>query len=194
VRKPASRKAGHLEPFTHVALLVARGRTWDIITQAETVTSFRDLREELDRTAYAYYFTELVDAFTEEEDSHPDLFDLLLAALGYLEQSPNLALTARWFELRILKVSGYEPQLFRCIECGEEIRPVTNYFSAERGGVLCPRHGEGVRGAEPIVVGALKVLRYLQKRPYRDIPSLQLTPARMRQLEKLLGDYIRYVL
>ena len=47
IRKTASRKAGHLELFAHTKLLVARGRTWDIITQAETVNIFLPLRENL---------------------------------------------------------------------------------------------------------------------------------------------------
>jgi len=194
VRKPASRKAGYLEPFTHVALLLAKGRTWDIITQAEMVTSFRILREDLDRTAYAYYFCELLDAFTQEEDSHPELFDLLLDGFGYLQKTNDLALTARWFELTLLRLSGYQPQLFQCVECGEPLRPVTNYFSLEQGGALCPRHGEGQRGAEPLAVGTLKVLRYLQTQPYTKISNLRLTPVRMRQVEKVLAGYIRYVL
>lgn len=194
VRKPTSRKAGHLEPFMHVALLLARGRTWDIITQAETVTSFRFLREDLDRTAYAYYFCELLDAFTQEEDSHPELFDLLLDGFNYLQITDNLTLTARWFELALLRLSGYQPQLFQCVECGEALQPVTNYFSQERGGVLCPRHGEGQPGAEPLAVGTLKVLRYLQTQPYAQISNLRLTQTRMRQVEKVLAGYIRYVL
>jgi DNA repair protein RecO (recombination protein O) len=194
VRKPVSRKAGHLEPFTHVSLLLARGRTWDIITQAEMVTSFQGLREDLDRAAHAYYFVELVDAFTQEEDSHPQLFDLLLHSLAYLETTSNCPLTARWFELRLLRLTGYQPQLFHCIECGDEIQPVTNYFSLEKGGVLCPKHGEGMRGAEPIAVGTLKVLRYLQSQPYAVISPLSLSPGRLRQVEKVLAAHIRYVL
>ncbi|RME85044.1 MAG: DNA repair protein RecO [Caldilineae bacterium] len=194
VRRPASRKAGHLEPFTHVNLLLARGRTWDIITQAETVYPFLPLREDLERAAYAYYFCELVDAFTREEDSHPELFDLLLHVFKYLETSPDPYLTARWFELRLLQMSGYQPQLQVCVECGDVLQPVTNYFSVERGGVLCPRHGEGQKGAEPLAVNTLKVLRYIQSRSHEAVLRLRLTPGRMRQVEKLLAEHIRYIL
>ena len=35
VRKPRSRKAGHIEPFTRTVLLLARGRDLFILTQAE---------------------------------------------------------------------------------------------------------------------------------------------------------------
>ena len=194
VRKPASRKAGHLEPFTHVALLLAKGKTWDLITQAETVRSFQQVREDLDRTAHAYYMCELVDAFTQEEDSHPQVFDLLLTGLEQLEQGENLFATARWFELRLLRLSGYQPQLFHCVECGDELEPVTNYFSLEKGGVLCPRHGEGRRDAVPLAVGTLKVLRFMQTQPYAQLAQLELSPARQRQVEQVLADHIRYVL
>lgn len=193
VRKPASRKAGHLEPFTHVDLMVARSRSWDLITQAETVYGFRGLREDLDRAAYGYYLVELVDAFTQEEDSHPEVFDLALAGLRYLEDSSQLGLTARWFDLSLLRLSGYQPQLFHCVQCGDDLAPVTNYFSAGRGGMLCPRHGEGQSGTEALEAGALKVLRYLQVQPHENIVQLTLTPGRMRQIEKLLADYIRSV-
>ncbi len=149
VRKPASRKAGHLEPFTHVALLAAKARGWDIITQAESIHSFPGLRADIDRMAFAYYFAELVDAFTQEEDSQPEVYDLLLRALGYLEQGENLEMAARWFELRLLRLSGYQPQLFQCLECGEPLQPVTNYLSlVDKKGELELYHG-GLRARYP---------------------------------------------
>ncbi len=194
IRKPTSRKAGHLEPFTHVSLMLARGKTWDIVTSAQTISSFRKLREDLDLTAYAYYFCELLDAFVQEEDPHPELYDLLLDAFHYLEKSPVPALTARWYELSLLKLAGYSPQLFHCVRCGERLRPETNYFSHELGGALCPKHGEGATGAQPLSLNALKVLRYIQSQPYQHIIRLQLAPGTMRQTEKLLGDYLRFLL
>jgi DNA repair protein RecO (recombination protein O) len=194
VRKPTSRKAGHLEPFAHASLMLAKGKTWDVITSAQTVTSFRKLREDLDLTAYAYYFCELLDAFVQEEDPHPELYDLLLTAFRRLEMSSNPSLTARWYELALLQHAGFAPQLFTCVQCGERIQPVTNYFSHERGGVLCPQHGEGAPGAQPIPLNALKVLRYIQSQSYNHIMLLELTSGTQRQIEKLMGDYLRYLL
>ncbi len=194
VRKPASRKAGHLEPFTHVALMLAKGKTWDVITSAQTVTSFRKLREDLDMLAYASYFCELLDAFVQVDDPHPELYELLLNAFRRLQVSPNLALTGRWYELALLKHAGFAPQLFHCVQCGERIQPVINYFSHERGGVLCPSHGEGATDARPLPLNALKVLRYLQSQPYQRIIPLQISAGSMRQVEALMGDYLRYLL
>ena len=55
VRKPRSRKAGHLEPFTRVELLLASGRELPIITQAEALEAYLTLREDLVRLGYASY-------------------------------------------------------------------------------------------------------------------------------------------
>jgi DNA repair protein RecO (recombination protein O) len=84
VRKPTSRKSGHLELFTHSRLLVAKGRNLDIVTQAETLHSFRALREDLLRTGWAYYAAELLDRFVEEGIEDRPLFNLFLATLGWL--------------------------------------------------------------------------------------------------------------
>jgi len=52
-RKLRSRKAGHLEPFTRVQLMLARGRDLWIVTQVETVDAYMPLREVLQRHADA---------------------------------------------------------------------------------------------------------------------------------------------
>ena len=77
-RKITSRKAGHLEPFTHVKLQLARGRDLFIVTQADTVDAYLPLRETLVLTGTASYVVELLDRFVyEEEGANPTLFRLL---------------------------------------------------------------------------------------------------------------------
>src|SRR5205814_10381444 len=44
IRKTRSKFGARLEPFTHVYLLLDKGRELDIVTQAEIITSFRELR------------------------------------------------------------------------------------------------------------------------------------------------------
>jgi Recombination protein O N terminal/Recombination protein O C terminal len=105
VRKPASRKAGHLEPFTHVELLVAKGKSLDLVTQAETLEAHRNLREDLWRSSWAYYVAELADAFIQDADPHELLFDLVLETLGRLDRGEEAALVVRYCELHLLSLS-----------------------------------------------------------------------------------------
>jgi DNA repair protein RecO (recombination protein O) len=138
IRRPTSRKSGHLELFTHSQLLIAKGRNLDIITQAETITAFKPLRHDLLRLTYAYYVAELVDRFAEEGVDNRPLYDLLLATLGRLAEDPDPVLATRFFEVRMLGLMGYQPQLFHCVECRAPLTPEDQYFDAEAGGVLCP--------------------------------------------------------
>ncbi|MCD6289341.1 MAG: DNA repair protein RecO [Anaerolineae bacterium] len=194
VRKILSRKAGHIEPFTYSTFLVAKGRTWDIITQADTIEAYRALRQDLLRTTYAYYVAELVDRFTEEDDASRPTFDLIRDTLSRLCGEDDPYLIVRFFEMRLLSLAGYQPQLFVCVRCRADLEPVTNYFSLADGGVLCPRCGEGIPQAEPLPVNTLKVLRFIQTREYDWVRRLNLKPELRAEVERLLYRYIVYVL
>ena len=195
VRKTTSRKAGHVELFMLTNMLVARGRTWDIVSQAEIVEPYRELREDLDKTSNAYYLAELTDRFTEEHDPNQPLFELLALTLARLGHIDNTFVLLRFFELHLLSLTGYQPQLYYCVTCQEPLEPVEdNYFHFVDGGTLCPTHGQTRPNAEIIPLGVLKVLRYLQTQPWEKVADLQLTPDTRRHVEMLLLGYITFML
>lgn len=194
VRRQASRKAGHIEPFTYTELLVAKGKSLDLVTQAETIEPHRHIREDLWRSSWAYYVVELADAFTQEADPNDLLFDLLLETLGRLDdpETADLGLAVRYYELHLLALAGYQPQLFRCVQCNELLKPEVNFLSLDSGGCLCPKHGANRADTIALPLPALKVLRYLQSREWAEVALLRLSPEVSRQLESLLARYIVY--
>ncbi len=194
VRKTNSRKAGHVELFMLTDMLVAQGRTWDIISQAEVVESYRGLREDLDKTSHGYYLAELLDRFTEEHDPNGPLFELLAVTLARLSHGLDPFLALRYFELHLLSLTGFQPQLYFCLACNEALEPVDNYFHFADGGALCPEHGQMRPQAELLPLGVLKVLRFLQSEPWEKVAKLQLTPATRQQVESLLLGYITFLL
>jgi DNA repair protein RecO (recombination protein O) len=199
VRKLSSRKAGHLELFTHANLLIAQGRTWDVITEAETVEGFHSLRLSLEQISRAGYLCELIDAFSESDDESAAVWDLLLLGLRALDgdgevaaNDPNVLL--RWFELQLLSLSGFQPEFFTCIECGEEVKPVVNYLSITEGGVVCPQCRQAHPEAEAVEPDVLKVLRYLQSRPWDAVRGLTVRDMIMRRIDNILYRYLLTVL
>jgi DNA repair protein RecO (recombination protein O) len=191
-RKPSSRKSGHLELFSHGQYMVAVGRDLDIVTQAETLEPFLSLREDLLRTTYAYYVAELADAFTAEQDENRPLFELLKDAFGWLCDATDLRLVARYYELHLLGLAGYQPQLFVCGGCKQRLEPEINYLSAADGSVFCRRCGYDRVGTVEISVNALKVLRFLQTREWETCRLLRLSPSSHAELEQLMNSYITY--
>lgn len=193
-RKPQSRKTGHVEQFMRTNFLFAKGRDLAIITQAEMVEAYPALREDLVRATYAAYAVELLDRFTVEEDRHLSIYNLLADALGWLATATDLMLAARYYELRLLDQTGFQPQLFRCVSCSEPIQEQDQFFSAELGGLLCPDCHHADRMAQPVTAVAVKVLRYLQTRDWATVSSLQLKRPLQHELERVMHNYLTHIL
>jgi DNA repair protein RecO (recombination protein O) len=198
-RKVGSRKGGHVELFTRSNLLLARARELDIVSQAETVEAYRPLRQDLLRSTYAHYFAELLDRFTGEEQESGELYDLLAETLSHLCEATNPALVARYYELHLLALAGYQPRLFDCVQCGKRLREVDSEsppygYDAARGGVLCDQCAPNSRDAAPLTLAALKVLRHAARVEWPVFAALTLRPLVAREVEQTIQRYITFVL
>ncbi len=194
VRKTRSRKAGHLEPFTRVELLLAHGRDLPIITQAEAKDAFLELREDLVRVGYASYIVELLDRFTYEEGENANLYRLLSETLARLNSEPQPAFAVRYYEIRLLDLVGFRPQLLHCVSCGAEIKAEDQFFSFEKGGVCCPKCGKKEPHIRPVSMPALKILRHFQRSRYSEAQRARLSAMVDTELENLMGFYLTYLL
>lgn len=190
-RRPGSRSGAHLDLFTRCQVLVARGRSLDIVAQAETLEHFPGLRADLLSGSYAHHVAELVDAFAPDRLPNAELYALHLATLRSLNQEVS-TMAVRAFELKLLDVSGYRPQLHSCLSCSTAILPEANRFSSSLGGVLCPSCCDEDPQAKDISVNELKVLRYLQTNPDRVLALETLDVHVIRQVERHLHEYITY--
>ncbi len=195
VRRATSRMAGHLELFAHSQLLLARGRDLDVVTQATTIEPLREVRDDLQKSSYAYHLAELVDAFLQDRDPHPDLFALLVDSLMTVGRDEVGAdAVARHFELRLLTTLGFGPELRNCLECRNEIRAEANWYSVTNGGVLCPPCGGHEASAVPIDVRVLKMLRYLQRTTTPRALGVRVPGPVWGEVERLLRRQIEFVL
>ena len=107
VRKLTSRKRGHLELFSQVKIVCAKGKNLDLITEAETINNFPHLRQNLNRIRIAYLLCELINDLTAENQEHEDVYQLLLSHLVQLNSSTapkNLILN---FEKSLLQLLGF---------------------------------------------------------------------------------------
>ena len=194
VRKMQSRKAGHLEPFTQVALMLAQGHDLWIVTQAEAIESFQPLRENLNLIGHAAYVVELLDRFTYEEGQNWQLYQLLVETMARLAKESDPFIPIHYYEMRLLDLLGFRPLLFECALCGKTIQPEDQYFSAERGGVLCPNCGLQVNLARPVSMDALKYMRHFQRSTYSEAKRAAPAKETREEVEALLNYYLTYLL
>lgn len=194
-RKVTSRKAGHLQPFTHITVQLAKGRDLLIVTQVETVNAFLPLHDDLVKTGYAAYVVELLLRFSyEEEGADPSIFRLLVDTLDRIEKEEDAWMATRYYEVRLLDAVGFRPQLFECVNCGREIMAEDQFFSFISGGVICPRCGEGIPNLTKISLEALKYLRHFQRSSYKEASRARPGPDIQKEAEMLMQGYFTHLL
>lgn len=190
-RKARSRMRGHLEPLTRSRLLLARGRTLDVFTQAETVSTYRRLREDLVASAEALCCLELVDRFTGEREPLPDLYALLVTALDALDAGGG-PLAARHFEQRLLSLLGYEPHIDACTLCDGRLPQEETLLSAATGGFVCrpcrPEAGDG----RVVSVAVVKLLRFARRVDVDAFATVRTSPGEAEELRAAIADLVRY--
>jgi DNA repair protein RecO (recombination protein O) len=135
IRKTGSRFGARLEPTSHVALQCYRGRELDIVTQVETIDSFRALREHYGCLTHAISMLEAVDQIAQERERNLALYRMLVGALRTLAERPSPVVSAAFF-WKLLSLEGFHPILDQCARCGSDAGPFTAFDLGE-GGVLC---------------------------------------------------------
>jgi len=206
IRKPRSRKAGHLELFSKSQVLASRVTgSWDIISQAEVVQMRARLLEDFHLGTYARYVAELVIRFFEGETDE-QLYKLVDDVLARLDVGAEPDLLVRWFEQQVLVLAGFRPEWEACVGeregdlCRVPLHPRADDrrpygIAIEHGGALCPdcfttqRHEQTVRAISP---SALSWLQALQHREYDALAQFTFPEKTATELARAMERYIAY--
>ncbi len=115
----------YLEPLTlqNLVLYERRRSAWALISSCDLVDAFDPIRRDFERTAYAAYALDLIDAMTGVNDPHPEIFHLLRNVLSGLGRAAHPAVLLRYLEIHLLKTSGFLDEESR-IPMSVEIRKV----------------------------------------------------------------------
>jgi DNA repair protein RecO (recombination protein O) len=195
-RKPSSKISGHLELFMRSSFLISRGRNLHILSQAEVIEDYEPLRKNLPGIGLGSYVIELVDAVTYEEGSNLKLYNLLISTLDSLSAGQDSDIIIRYYEIHLLDLVGFRPELFVCVECGKKIIEQDQHISGELGGAVCPECAPGISGTviRPVPSRVLKYLRHFQRSDRNSLIALDIPGEIMDDLEKLIHYYLTHTL
>ena len=193
VRKTTSRLSGHLQPLTQCMLQLAQGHSGDVVTGVETLESYRQMRADLVRLSLGLYAAELTNRMTAEHAHSFPTYRLVVDTLGRLDAGAGPT-ALRFFEMRLLDLSGFRPELDRCVGCGKPLDPVDNFFAPIAGGAVCRGCVPGLAGPRVLTVHGLKVLRLLQRGSYNDVARVRVTGELADEVERHLRSHIITVL
>lgn len=110
------------------------------INSAEVIEVFYNLRIDIDKLNYATTISKIIYDVTQENEPAAQVLSLFLNTLFVLsETDKNKDLILSIFELRLLAIIGFLPNVARCVLCGSPMLEEMNdfYFSIKEDGVKC---------------------------------------------------------
>jgi DNA repair protein RecO (recombination protein O) len=192
VRRPTSRLGGSLEPFAELNVGLARGRTFDVVTEVRVGHAWLKLRDSLESAATAWYIAELADRSLEERHEAEPLYALLRRAYELLDAGMAPGRVARWYEMHLADELGQRPEVDRCVECDRMLEATGSFrWVPPLGGVLCDRCPGPPAERAGLSLDALKLLKAYQRLDIEAIAALRLTEATEREVEGAMRDFIR---
>ena len=193
LRKPGGRFGARLEPFAVVDLLLHTGRSLDVVTEAQTVSTHSGLREDIDRSAAASVVVDVLDKISVEGQPEPQLFAMSATTLDVMEEAPieSLGALVLAFLVKAMAMHGYRPQLESCACCAQEVGE-SREFSVSGGGSLCPQCGALDASTVHFSAEGRAWLERLMQSRMADIPSLDMPPAAERDCFDLVRAFVAY--
>lgn len=136
--------ASQILTWSELTFFENRGRY--TLTEGSVLEDFSALRAELGDYALGCYMAEMLEAVSDEDSHSTALLHLGLNALFALSRRlyPARHIKAV-FELRLMCLAGFAPQLDRCMDCGSHT-PEKPRLSLYGGGVHCTGCTPGVAG------------------------------------------------
>lgn len=192
VRKTKSRFGGRLEPFMRADLLIASGRSLDVISQAESIAAYAGpISADYEAYAAANVIVETVDKLVGTEGERtPAQYRLLVAALAALaRRAHDPHAVGASYVMRALAAAGWTPRLSACVVCGR--RPAAGektYLSMPAGGLMCGK--DHTPESHRLSPAALTQLRALVDGDWSALDGVDLTP----ETEHLVEDWAEYYL
>ena len=195
IRRPTSRIGGSLEPFAELTVLLARGRTFDVVTQVSVGHAWLQLRDSLESAATAWYLAELADRSLEERHAAEAVYSLLKRGYELLDAGMEPGRVARWFEMHLADELGVRPEVDRCVECDRVLEVGSRFrWVPPLGGVLCDRCPGPPHDRAGLSLDALKLLKAYQRQDAEALAGLRLSASAELEVEKAMRDFLRVVL
>lgn len=195
-RRPKSTLRGSLEPVTHVSVVfyTKDGRELQTLSQSDIMTSFHQLQIDLHRFAYAHAVCELLDRLTPLEVENRAVFTLTLETFRAMEtvRPADLVILLWFFELRIVSLLGFRPELDTCVDCKGEIRGTSLGFSLPKGGVLCSPCAVKDEEAYALTHESQAYLRHLQRARTENATRKAMPENVFAEIDNVLQAFLKY--
>ena len=129
-RRTNSKLLAGTDPLTFGTFKLISGKNAYTLVEVKIVNYFDELKKDIDRVYYGFYFLELASYFSRENMGEKNLINLIYMAFKALEAKVD-KLTPEFikaiFEWKIFQIEGIMPGIDEGIFLGKKLKPSTVY-------------------------------------------------------------------
>ncbi len=195
-RRSRKRFANALDLFSCSTILFTAGSGdgFALIEGCDVRKNYPGIRGDLEKTLMASYMIELVDLFTVDGKKNLSVFALIEDFLDLFEENDATEALLRFFEFRLLRHSGYEPSLERCVVCGTAVEEISRpTFRPADGGIRCERCAVPEDTPWPLSPGTAKTLLYGRNLEADRLSRVAFSPRSLGESRQVLHGMIRHI-
>ena len=159
------------------------------INSCETIEQFYHIRIDLDKLTYASFITKIIsDVTTENQNTYSTLKLFLNTLFMISETDKNLDVILAVFELRLMKILGFAPQIRRCTTCKKT--EDLNHFSFIDNGFKCEFCSKQDSGAIKMTETTKNAIEYIMEADSKKIFSFQIPEDSQKELSLIAKIYL----
>lgn len=215
-RKILSKLGGHLELFYLVDLMLAKGKSLDIITSVQIIESHKNIRKNKYLINRAYYISELIDSSTQLEAENEEIFELidecfksfdnysssehqrveksnkLLHRTSFESKNNVDKKILRYFELKLISILGHYPELTTCVICKKSLEYKYHGFSYIKGGIVgLDCNNSAITKASP---DTIKFMRLVPNKNWDFIKRIKIDEKTLSELKKINQEILDHII
>ncbi|MEF9946620.1 MAG: DNA repair protein RecO [Lachnospiraceae bacterium] len=190
VRKPNNPLIGAVNPFSFGEFTLYEGRSSYTIQQAVISDYFMELRANIEAAYYGFYFMEFANYYTREGNDERKMLKLIYQTMRILTRGKIPYSLIRYiFELKAVSINGEGPQVFQCVRCGNNQRPMT--FSVNKGGLVCSECQQDVTDGVKLHTSTLYTLQYIISAPIEKLYNFTVSEEVLEEFGNLMKRYLK---
>lgn len=191
-RRPKSRFGSALEPLSHIRIWFFERETRELvrINQCDLIESFLDVQRDYAAGVGLALISEVTEAVLPEREASDAAFRLVLVSARAIKRTRRIALPLTYFNLWMVRLAGWLPQLDRCARCAAELGDEEAWASPLGPALRCPRckrPGLRVISAESLAVARRMLVERIDQLIGNNAPA-----SAQRDLNEFLLDVIEH--
>ena len=193
IRKPKSRMGGHIDVLSKINAYVSMGENLSNLSQVEMIENYRKIKQELFLISIGFYLLEISEKFSVENDPSNDLYYHLSYTLDNLNKDVDTELLIRWFEINLLSLSGFLPDLYNCQISGKKLKEGDHLFSSVNGGLVERQYSTETDSYIFVDKNSIKAMRFLSDNLWDNISKVKFASKTLLKIQEVTRKYIQSI-